>query len=194
MNRRPVIRGIVLCSGICLLLVTTACRKDMFDNARIKPLERSASAPNYSSARPIPAHTVARGQLDEDELFFTGKIGTNLATVFPMPATAALLERGRDRFNIYCSVCHGRTGEANGMIAQRGFPAPPSLHIERLRQAPPGHFFDVITRGYGAMFSYAGRVEPKDRWAIAAYIRALQLSRDARLEDVPEHDRAALKQ
>ena len=142
------------------------------------------------ASRPIVMHTVARGHLEEDDVFYRGKIGTNLVTTFPMPVTRELLERGRERYDIYCSVCHGRTGEGNGMIVQRGFPVPPSYHIERLRQAPVGHFFDVMTQGYGIMYSYAERVKPEDRWAIAAYIRALQLSRNMKVAELPPTERA----
>jgi mono/diheme cytochrome c family protein len=110
-----------------------------------------------------------------------------------MPVTREVLLRGQERFNIYCAPCHGRSGEGNGMIPQRGYPSPPSYHTERLRTVPVGHFFDVITRGYGVMYSYANRVEPADRWAIAAYIRALQLSHDAKISDVPNEDRAQLE-
>jgi mono/diheme cytochrome c family protein len=110
-----------------------------------------------------------------------------------MPVTMELLLRGRERFEINCSPCHGRTGEGNGMVARRGFPAPPTFHQPRLRAAPIGHFFEVITHGYGVMYSYAQRVEPADRWAIAAYIRALQLSHDARPEDAPPEERAKLE-
>jgi mono/diheme cytochrome c family protein len=102
------------------------------------------------------------------------------------------LERGRERYDIFCSVCHGRTGEGNGMIVQRGFPPPPSYHIDRLREAPAGHFFHVITHGYGVMYSYATHVPPADRWAIAAYIRALQLSQHATIEEMPLDQRAKL--
>ena len=144
------------------------------------------------ASRPLVPNTVARGHLNADEAFYTGKIGTNLVETFPFPITRQVLERGRERFDIYCSPCHGRTGEGNGMIVQRGFPAPPSYHIDRLRKAPVGHFFDVITQGYGVMYSYAQRVEPDDRWAIAAYVRALQLSRNATLANVPPQDRAKL--
>jgi len=112
---------------------------------------------------------------------------------FPFPITREVLERGQQRFEIYCAVCHGRTGDGNGMIVQRGFPPPPSYHIDRLRQAPVGHFFDVMTHGYGVMYSYAARVEPRDRWAIAAYIRVLQLSHNAKLQDVPAPERARLE-
>ncbi len=145
------------------------------------------------ASRPLVPHTVARGQLDADETFYRGKVGTNLVEEFPIPITRQTLERGQERFNIYCSPCHGRTGEGNGMIVHRGFPAPPSYHIDRLRNAPVGHFFDVITQGYGVMYSYAERVKPADRWAIAAYIRALQKSHDARLADVPPQQRTTLE-
>jgi len=172
----------------------TGCRRDMFLQPSEKPLERSEFfRDNEMASRPLPAHTVARGQLDEDEAFYRGMIGTNLVIEFPRPVTREVLGRGRERYDIYCAPCHGRTGEGNGMIPQRGYPRPPSYHIERLRIAPVGHFFDVITRGYGVMYSYANRVEPEDRWAIAAYIRALQLSQDAKMSDVPNKDRAQLE-
>ncbi len=145
------------------------------------------------ASRPLVQNTVARGHLDTDEAFYTGKIGTNLVTTFPFPITREVLERGRERFDIYCSPCHARTGDGKGMIVQRGFPPPPSYHIDRLRQAPAGHFFDVMTQGYGVMYSYAARVEPADRWAIAAYIRALQRSHDATLANVPPEQRVRLE-
>ena len=145
------------------------------------------------ASRSLVAHTVARGHLEEDRVFYTGKSGTNLVTHLPVALSRELLERGRERYEIYCAVCHGRTGEGNGMVVQRGFPVPPSYQIDRLREAPLGHFFDVITQGYGVMYSYAERVEPADRWAIAAYIRALQLSRHATIADVPAGERATLE-
>ena len=179
----------------CLLTcVGTACRQDMYNQPKYKPLAASEFFADGTSARPLPPHTVARGHLDEDTIFFTGKNddGT-LAATFPMPITKDLLKRGQERFNIYCSVCHGYEGDGNGMIVQRGFPPPNSYHIDRLRQAPPGYFYNVITNGYGVMYSYASRVEPADRWAIAAYIRALQLSRNGRLDDAPADERAKLE-
>ena len=179
--------------GVVILVTFTACRPDMFNQPKANPLRESDLFPDGAASRPIPPHTVARGFLNEDEALYTGMIGTNLVTEFPFPITRQMLERGRERFEIYCAVCHGRTGDGNGMIVQRGFPAPPSYHIDRLRDAPVGHFYDVMTRGYGVMYSYASRVEPKDRWAIAAYIRALQLSRHARLADVPPDQRAQLE-
>lgn len=171
------------------------CRRDMFQQPFSKPLGSSDFfQDNHMASRPLIQYTVARGHLDEDDAFYSGKIGTNLVETFPFPITRAVLERGRERFDIYCSPCHGRTGEGNGMIVQRGFPPPPSYHIDRLRQAPVGHFYDVITHGYGIMYSYAARVDPADRWAIAAYIRALQKSQSATLAELPLDDRAKLEQ
>ena len=180
--------------ALCLLLpLTLSCRRDMFNQPSSQPLSRNDFFQDNMASRPVVLHTVARGQLQEDEAFYTGKIGTNLVTTFPMPITREVLERGRERFEIYCSVCHGRTGEGNGMIVQRGFPIPPSYHIDRLRQAPIGHFFNVMTQGYGIMYSYAERVKPEDRWAIAAYIRALQLSQNMKFAELPASARAQLE-
>src|SRR5437763_10360390 len=162
----------------CLLLVT-ACRRGMVDQQHLKPLAEENFFADGAGSRVPPLHTVARGQLDDDEQFFTGKTGKYLVATMPAPVSREMLERGRERFDIFCAVCHGRTGQGNGMIVQRGFPQPPSLHDQRLRDAPVGHFFDVMTNGYGVMYPYASRVTPEDRWAIVAYIRALQLSRNA---------------
>lgn len=187
------VHNLTLVGLIVLLMGATGCRPDMFNQPKSKPLGMNNFFHDGASSRPIPPHTVARGHLDEDEAFYTGMIGTNLVTEFPFPITREVLERGRERFDIYCAVCHGLSGDGNGMIVQRGFPAPPSYHIERLRDAPVGHFYDVITRGYGVMYSYAARVEPPDRWAIAAYIRALQFSQHASRNDVPTNELAKLE-
>jgi len=187
-------RVLHLCCLALLGLQGTGCRRDMFQQPYSKPLATSDFfQDNHMASRPLVAHTVARGHLDADEAFYTGKIGTNLVEGFPFPITRETLKRGQERFDIYCSPCHGRTGEGNGMIVQRGFPPPPSYHIDRLRQAPVGHFFDVMTQGYGIMYSYAERVEPADRWAIAAYIRALQKSQHAKLAEVPPEERRKLE-
>jgi mono/diheme cytochrome c family protein len=162
-----------------LSMVVSACRKGMVGQQHLKPLAEENFFADARGSRLPPPHTVARGQLRADEQFFTGKIGDQLVATFPAPVTREMLNRGEERFDIYCAVCHGRTGEGNGMIVQRGFPRPPSLHEQRLRDAPAGHFFDVMTNGYGVMYPYASRVSPEDRWAIAAYIRALQLSEHA---------------
>lgn len=175
-------------------IVGVGCRRDMFQQPYSKPLARSDFfQDNQMASRPLVAHTVARGHLEADSIFYRGKVGTNLVNAFPIPITRQVLERGRERFDIYCAPCHGRTGEGNGMIVQRGYPAPPSYHIDRLRAAPVGHFFDVMTQGYGVMYSYAQRVEPMDRWAIAAYIRVLQQSRNSTLAEVPADRRASLE-
>jgi len=174
----------------CLLC---SCRRGMVDQPRINPLAEMDLFADGSGARPIPAHTVARGQLEEDDAFFTGLTNGFLIASFPEPITRELLERGRQRFDIYCAVCHGPTGDGNGMIVQRGFPRPQSFYEKRLRDAPVGHFFDVIKNGYGAMYSYASRVEPADRWAIVAYIQALQLSEGAAPNDVPPDEQAKLE-
>jgi mono/diheme cytochrome c family protein len=171
------------------------CRQDMNDQERLDALEASDFFPDGAASRPIPAGTVARGQLQEDTAFQTGHLTpTELANKLPMTLTAEVLRRGQERFNIYCSVCHGRTGEGTGMIVRRGFPQPPSFHTDRLREAPLGHFVQVITNGYGLMYSYASRVEPADRWAIAAYIRALQLSQHATLADAESAPRKQLEE
>lgn len=197
-GRRPVFWGlrigISLGVGLCFLGFGTGCRRDMFSQPYSKPLRKSDFFhDNQMASRPLEPHTIPRGQLDEDTAFYTGMVGSNLVADFPFPITREILERGRERYEIYCAICHGRTGAGNGMAVQRGFPPPPSYHIDRLRNAPVGHFVDVMTRGYGIMFSYASRVEPRDRWAIAAYIRALQLSRDASLAEVPPAERVRLE-
>ena len=166
----------------------------MVSDGRIKPLEESKFFSNGTTARQPVLGTVARGELHEDTAFFDGEVNGRLVTGFPMPVTKPLVERGRERFDIYCSVCHGRTGAGNGMIPQRGFPSPPTFHQDRLRNAPPGYFFGVMTHGYGVMYSYADRVPPADRWAIVAYIRALQLSQNARPNDIPVEERSKLEQ
>lgn len=170
------------------------CRMDMHLQPKYKPLDPSKFFDDGRSARPLVAGTVAQGHLRIDELYYTGKINGVAADEFPFPITRQDLERGRQRYNIFCAPCHDDTGRGRGMIVERGFPEPPSYHLDRLRQAPVGHFFDVITRGYGTMYSYGSRVPPDDRWRIAAYIRALQLSEHATLADVPERERSKLTQ
>lgn len=164
----------------------------MHDQPRYEPLERSTFFDDGRSARPFVEGTVARGQLHLDDHFYTGKVNGELVTTLPFAATPEVLARGQERYNIFCSPCHDQVGTGRGMIVQRGFRQPPSFHIDRLRQAPVGHFFDVMTNGFGTMYSYADRVAPKDRWAIVAYIRALQLSQNATLEDVPATERSKL--
>jgi mono/diheme cytochrome c family protein len=164
----------------------------MHDNPRYEPLEASDFFPDGRSERPLVANTVARGLLREDEHLYTGKVNGQLATEFPIPVDVDLMLRGQDRFNVFCSPCHGRTGKGDGMVVRRGYRAPTSFHDARLRQAPPGYIFDVVTNGFGAMPDYATQVPVRDRWAIAAYIKALQFSQNATVSDVPADRRAEL--
>lgn len=199
-----------------LALLVGCDRLDMYDQPRYKPLAASNFFDDGLSARPRVEGTVARGELRDDEPLYTGKQAGKLVSQIPRAAyravqngdadgfdrpvdqakltelRRALIMRGRERFDIYCSVCHGRTGDGDGMIVRRGFPKPPSLHIERLQIAPAGHFFDVATNGLGAMPSYANRIDVADRWAIVAYVRALQLSQNAQIGDVPVDQRQNL--
>ena len=171
--------------GLLALCLCAGCRQDMHDQPRFKPLAKSDFYADLRSARPPVEGTVARGQLHEDTYFYTGKIGNSPGDYMPFAVTEDVLARGRERFDIYCSPCHSRLGDGNGMIPQRGFRAPPSYHTERLRKAPLGYFFDVMTNGFGAMPEYASQIPARDRWAIVAYIRALQLSQNATMADVP---------
>jgi mono/diheme cytochrome c family protein len=169
-----------------------ACRQDMHDAPRYEPLEASTFFTDGRGSRMLVANTVARGLLREDDHLYQGKIDGELTDIFPMPVTAEVMARGQERFNVFCSPCHGRTGQGNGMVVQRGFRAPPSYHEARLRAAPVGYFFDVMTHGFGAMSDYSAQVPVADRWAIAAYIRALQRSQQATIDDVPAERRAEL--
>ncbi|HVW36314.1 MAG TPA: cytochrome c [Pirellulales bacterium] len=188
-------RAVLAASLVAVVsLGATGCDMlDMYDQPRYEPLEASEFFADGGSARPIVAGTVPRGWLREDEALYTGKLDGEFVSKLPVKVDRKLFERGQERFNIYCSVCHGRTGEGDGMIVRRGFRKPPSLvTTQRLLEAPAGHFFDVMTNGFGAMPSYASRVSPEDRWAIVAYIRALQLGQNGRLDDVPEEERKSL--
>ena len=164
----------------------------MHQAPRYDPLEASTFFTNGASGRLPVANTVARGQLNEDRHLYEGVVDGRPADTFPFPITPAVMARGQERFNVFCSPCHGRTGEGNGMIVQRGFRQPPSYHQDRLRNAPVGYFFDVMTHGFGAMQDYSAQVPVADRWAIAAYIRALQLSQRATVDEVPADRRADL--
>ena len=181
-----------------LLLALTAavlvggCRQDMHNQPKFIPLRASGFYADHRSARPIVEGTVARGQLNDDELLHTGKVDGQDATEFPFPVTAEVMARGRERYDIFCAPCHDRTGRGNGMVVRRGYRQPSSYHIDRLRQAPVGHFFDVMTNGFGAMPDYRGQIPARDRWAIIAYIRALQASEHATLDAVPPEERNRL--
>jgi mono/diheme cytochrome c family protein len=198
-DMRSILLFCLLLAAYCLL--SAGCRYDMQDQPRYKAYKESNFFPDNRASRDLPDGTVARGKLKENKAFYTGKIdnpnpsaqvqtttdasGNTLVSSFPndidqfpVPVTKELIDRGQDRFNIYCIVCHGPTGNGDGMIVRRGFPKPPTYHDDRLRNAPVGHFFDVMTNGWGKMNSYAYQVSPADRWAIVAYIRTLQTSQN----------------
>ena len=178
---------------VLMLLGGTACRQDMHDQPKYVPLRESAFFGDARSARPIVPGTVAHGRLHDDPLLSTGKVNGADADVFPFAVTQTVLARGQERFNIYCAPCHGRTGQGDGMVVRRGYRRPPTYHQDRLRTAAVGHFFHVITNGFGAMPDYAAQISAEDRWAIVAYVRALQLSEHAAASDVPAADREKLR-
>jgi hypothetical protein len=181
-----------LLGASALLVTVAACRQDMHDQPKYRGYRGSDFFPDGQSARPLVANTVARGHLNDDVLLQTGKDGQNDTATFPFPVTDQVMARGQERFNIYCSPCHGRTGDGDGMVVRRGFRRPPAYSDARLRSAPIGHFYDVITNGFGAMPDYQTQIPVNDRWAIVAYVKALQLSSYASLDDVPAADRSKL--
>ncbi len=186
----------VIMGLVCATLALSGCRQDMYNQPKAKAYSKSEFFKDGTSARPLPAHTVQYHGAHQNEEFYTAlsKDGVLLAQLpAPLTLTPELLHRGRERYDIYCAVCHGLSGAGNGRVVQRGFPPPPTYYSDRLRNAPIGHFYDVITNGYGIMYSYAQRVEPSDRWAIAAYIRALQLSQQAKETDLSPDEQKTLE-
>jgi hypothetical protein len=167
---------------------------NMRNQPRYDPLEPSTFFPDQRSARPPVVGSVARGTMEQDQEYYTGRTPDGLLIEeMPVELSLELLQRGQERYNIYCTPCHGIDGYGQGMIVQRGFPPPQSFHTDRLRGAPDGYFYDVITNGFGRMFDYSYRIQPEDRWAVVAYIRALQLSQFATPEDVPPDQRQQLE-
>jgi mono/diheme cytochrome c family protein len=178
---------------VLAMAATTACRQDMHDQPKYIPLRPSSFFGDGRSARPFPEGSVARGHLEDDVLFYTGKGPDGKpADTFPFPVTKEVIERGQQRFNVYCSPCHDRTGYGLGMVVRRGYRHPPSYHTEQIRALANGFIFDVITNGFGAMPDYSAQIEPRDRWAVVAYVRALQLSQHASAGDLAAADRAQL--
>ena len=175
-----------------LLLFLAGCRQDMHDQPKYKPLGESRFFADGRDARPIPPGTIARDELNDNDSFHTGVANGEFLDAIPLKVDLNLLHRGQERFNIFCSPCHGRTGDGNGMVAQRGVKIPADFHTDRLRSVPPGYIYQVIKNGYGAMGDYGDQIPVNDRWAIVAYVKALQLSRDATLNDVPTARRAQL--
>jgi Cytochrome C oxidase, cbb3-type, subunit III len=178
----------VLLSLLLSLLLPTACRQDMHDQAKYKPLAASNFFEDGRASRPLVEGTIARGQLDANRELYTGKSGTDFVKEIPLPVTTAFLKRGQDRYNIFCTPCHDQAGYGQGMVVKRGFKAPQSFHSDRLREAADGYYYDVITKGFGSMLNYSSQIRVEDRWAIVAYIRALQLSQHATIKDVPPEE------
>jgi len=187
-------RSSLLIFACASLLLQAGCRQDMHDQPKYKPLSVSSFFPDGRSARPIPVGTVSRDELDETDSIHTGNApnGAFLDTI-PVPVTEALLRRGQERYDIFCTPCHDLLGTGHGMVAQRGFKIPSDLNSDRVRQLPPGYIFQVITNGYQAMPDYEDQVPVEDRWAIVAYLRALELSRHATMAEVPPQSRTQLE-
>ena len=186
------LRNLIL--GVAALSIV-GCNTDMWVQKKTAPLSDSEFFADGSSARPLVPGTIPRGHLREDGVFYTGIENGKWVDKIPVPITIDLLKRGRDRFSIYCTPCHGQLGDGQGMIAKRGFQLKRPVgnyHSDRLRKMPVGHFYDVITNGYGAMYSYASRIEPQDRWAIVAYIRVLQLSQHASVNDLSAEEKTRI--
>jgi mono/diheme cytochrome c family protein len=179
---------------LCVVwLILGGCTQQMADQPRYDPLRASTFFPNGSSARPLPAGVIPHDYVTKEELLDTGMLNGKAAVKFPFSVDGSLMLRGRERYNIYCSPCHDYLGTGMGIAARRGFKRmPPSFQTDGLRSAPAGHFFDVMTNGFGAMPSYANQIPVRDRWAITAYIRALQLSQSATINDVPAGERQRL--
>jgi mono/diheme cytochrome c family protein len=191
---RAVMAALKHCPALLLCLLVAACRQDMHDQPKYEPLEASNFFDNGAASRPLVEGTVARGQLREDAAFYSGQAGGVAVAKNPLPIDAGLLDRGQERYDIFCSPCHDRAGNGNGIVIQRGYRQPPALHIDRLRDAPDGQLYHVITNGFGAMPDYRAQIPVRDRWAIVAYVRALQLSQRAPLSDVPEAERSKIRE
>ena len=184
-NKQPTSRALLAAGVTAATLLTAGCRQDMHNQPKFYPQRSTSFFPDGRSARPQVENTVARNQLHANAYFYTGLVGGKEGDGMPLPVTMELLERGQEKYNIFCTPCHSRVGNGAGMIVQRGYRPAGNFHTDRLRNAPLGHFYSVIANGYGAMPEYASQIVTEDRWAIVAYVRALQLSQDAKPADVP---------
>jgi mono/diheme cytochrome c family protein len=186
-------RWLAVAGAAFVFALISGCRQDMHDQPKYIPLRAVDFESDQPSERSLPEGVVARGHLDADSYLYTGKINGADGTEFPFPITEADMRRGKERFEVYCVPCHSPLGDGRGMVVRRGFQQPPTYHDDRLRNIGVGHFFDVISNGFGAMPDYASQIpDVRDRWRIAAYIRALQLSQHATMADVPQGEQAQL--
>ncbi len=193
MNKLPRARSTSFVPLVLAAALLCACHRDMYEQPKFLPDQQARYFPDVTADRLPPPHTVPHDAPDSHDPFATGESSGLLVASIPEAVTPAILARGREEFDINCSACHGRDGYGQGMIVQRGFPPPPSFHSDRLRAAPAGHFFQVITHGYGAMYPFGARIDPTDRWAIVSYIRALQFSQNAPAGALSPEDRARLE-
>ena len=193
MTSKRKLGGLTLLVSTLVVLSGCELRQAMYSDGKLKPYETSPVFSDARSARPLVEGTIARGHLRNDDLLFTGKTNGSFSTEFPFAVDKTVLERGRERFGIYCSVCHGLAGYGDGMVVQRGFKRPPSFHDAATKAKTVGYYFDTISNGFGVMPSYREQIPTKDRWAIVAYLRALQLSQGATLADVPADKKAELE-
>lgn len=192
---RKVVGRVALLAAVLSTVLLTACRQDMHDQPKYIPLRPSDFFGDGRSERSLVEGAVARGHLDDDNAYFTGRgPDGKFVDEFPFQVTKEVIGRGQARFNIYCAPCHDRLGNGDGKIVRRGYRHPPSYHIDRLRQVPNGYIYDVITSGFGAMPDYSAQIKPADRWAIVAYVRALQLAQNGKIDDVPSDRRGDLNQ
>ncbi|MGI8908384.1 MAG: c-type cytochrome [Candidatus Sumerlaeaceae bacterium] len=189
-SRRGSVGWLILAAAVVVALA--GCQQQMAYQPSYKPQDGSELFADGRAARPVVANTVYRGNLREDDALWTGKVNGKEVEKFPISITQEVIERGQQRFNIYCQPCHGRLGDGNGMVVQRGVSRPPSYTDDRLLTAPAGHIFDVITNGWGRMYPY-DHISVRDRWAIVSYVKALQLSQKATINEVPENERADLQ-
>ncbi len=193
MNTPRVALAATVAAGLLALVPLSGCRQNMHNQAKAKTYQESDFFSDGVEARPLPAHTVARGELREDTVFYTGlSEAGELATAPPMSVTRDLLARGQDQYNVFCAPCHGRQGDGKGMIVERGFKQPVSFHDVRLRNSPLGYYVNNITEGFGQMPSYAAQIPPADRWAIASYIRVLQYAQNAQVTDLSAAEKQRL--
>lgn len=190
-NRR--VRTLLAAATVSVALISVGCRQKMAQQPYYDPYEASEFFADGQSARTPVEGTVARGHLRDDEHLYTGRVEGQLVSTYPFEITEQVLERGRDRYDIYCTPCHGEAGLGNGIVVRRGYRTPPSFLDPKFADLPVGHYVDVMTNGFGAMPTYASQVKPEDRWAIAAYIQALQLSQSVDINQLPPDRQAELR-
>lgn len=171
--------------GLALVLLLSACGRNMFDQPKVEAFEATPFFADGSVMQPLPEGTISRERGGVDPVYFTGQADGGLVTELPIELTTDLLRRGQERYNIHCSPCHGYDGTGTGMVVQKGFPQPTSFQVQRLLDAPVGYYFNAITNGFGRMYPYDSRIPVEDRWAISGYVKALQLSQNASADDVP---------